>query len=540
MYKLLIVDDEPLARMGISSILSSMEQLELLPSVSNGQAALDIIQTQHPDIVISDIKMPVMDGLTLLKEVYLHVEPKPVFIMLTSYEDFEYVRTSIKYEACYYLMKMELSHDTLHEALEKAFSKLETRNKQLELDASNKTKNINMFLNRFYFNLLSYAYHSKEDICAIAQNFDLDFEAPYYRTLSARLNFENRANLEHTRRYEIYMAATTTLRENLLFSYPCHFVAWIQDTIGIIIPMQEDILDSDSFKELLLRSADLIHQYFGCQLTYGIGKKVTSMLALSDSFSASLAALEHKNQLHPEQQIFYFRGAPDTPQPDTPSCTFMTIQELNRHLILAIENYDSEIFKHTIDRLSAMTAQWSPCTSIGCISSVIHVIITCLDDGEETLTAAFEDLPLSYQSVYTYNTREEIQTYLNRLKSCMIIKMNSQKINPKYKIVLTAQNYIHEHIYDKLSLNETAANIGVSPNYLSSLFGIYSDYGFSDYVSNAKIQKAKEILSHENKKVYEVSQLLGFENPHYFSKVYKKFTGYSPSETPYAGDSIRK
>lgn len=161
-------------------------------------------------------------------------------------------------------------------------------------------------------------------------------------------------------------------------------------------------------------------------------------------------------------------------------------------------------------------------------------------DLNRHLILAFEDLPLSYQSVYTCSTHEEIQTYLNRLKNCIIIKMNSQKIDPKYKIVLTAQNYIHEHIYDKLTLNETAAHIGVSPNYLSSLFGIYSDYGFSDYVSNVKVQKAKEILSHENKKVYEVSQLLRFENSHYFSKVYKKFTGYSPSETPYTVDSSRK
>lgn len=540
MYKLLIVDDEPLARIGISSMLSSMGQLELLPSASNGQAAVEIIEKQHPDIVISDIKMPVMDGLTLLKEVYLHVEPKPIFIMLTSYEDFEYVRTSIKYEACYYLMKMELSPDTLHEALEKAFSKLETRNKQLELDASSKTKNVNMFLNRFYFNLLSYAYHSKEDICAVAQNFDLDFESPYYRTLAVRLNFENFANLEHNRCYEIYMAATTTLREKLLPHYSCHFVAWNQDTIGIIISMQEDTINSDFFKDLLLRSADLVHQYFGCRLIFGIGKTVNSMLSLSDSFSASLAALDHRDSLKSGQQIFYFRGTSEAPQSANVSDEFMTIQELNRQLILAFERCDTEIFMTTIDRLSTMTATWAPCTSIGYISSVLHVIITCLDDGEKTLTDAFEDLPLSYQSVYTCNTHKEIQTYLNRLKNCIMIKMNSQKIDPKYKLVLTAQNYIQEHIYDKLTLNETAASIGVSPNYLSSLFGLYSDLGFSDYVSNAKVQKAREILSHENKKVYEVSQLLGFENSHYFSKVYKKFTGYSPTETPYAGNSSQK
>lgn len=531
MYKVLIVDDEPLARIGITSMLSSFEELEILPSASNGQIALDIINVQHPDIVISDIKMPVMDGLHLLKEVSSCPEPKPVFIMLTSYDEFEYVRTSINYDACYYLMKMELNRDTLSCALDKAFSRLEARNRQITATADDKSNNL--FLNRFYFNLLTYTYHTEEMIRNTAQKFDLDLAATCYLTVAVHLEFENDRKQEHIQTFASYAAVIAAIRESLTSHYKCHFVAWNQDTIGIIVQLESHNIDFLTLKDLFLRSCSLTMQYFGCSLYFGIGKKVTSLLSLSDSFATSLSVLSGVNFHKLGQRFFYYKGS-DSDRPDSTENQFMSVQNLNRHLVRAFDNCDCEIFNDTINDLLPMIAQWSSNISIGYVSSIIHIIIQCLNDGENMLNEAFSEGSHSYQVLYTYRTPEEIIAYVKRLRNCTLIKMNSMKSDPKYKLVLTAQNYIRDHIYDKLTLNETAAAVGVSPNYLSTLFSTYSDLGFSDYVIHLKVKKAREILSHRTQKVYEVSQLLGFENPHYFSKVYKKFTGFSPTETPFS------
>ena len=93
-----------------------------------------------------------------------------------------------------------------------------------------------------------------------------------------------------------------------------------------------------------------------------------------------------------------------------------------------------------------------------------------------------------------------------------------------------AKAYIQEHIYNKLSLSEVASAIGISQNYLSSLFKLYNDLGFSDYGASLKIKMAQKLLATEHLKIYQVIEKLGFDNPQYFSKVYKKYTGYSPSE----------
>lgn len=92
------------------------------------------------------------------------------------------------------------------------------------------------------------------------------------------------------------------------------------------------------------------------------------------------------------------------------------------------------------------------------------------------------------------------------------------------------KKYIKSHLSDKLSLNDVAALYGISPNYLSSLFKKYNNCGFSEYITECKIAQAKKMMNEENRKIYEIADMLGFESAFYFSKVFKKLEGISPSE----------
>lgn len=126
MYKLLIIDDEPLVQAGLRSMLTWEDlDIEICGVAGNGKIGLEIIEKEHPDIVITDIKMPVMSGLELLKltrERYGNVHP--AFIILTSYEDFHMAKEAISYTIVDYLVKIELTPDTLKGAVEKALTLL--------------------------------------------------------------------------------------------------------------------------------------------------------------------------------------------------------------------------------------------------------------------------------------------------------------------------------------------------------------------------------------------------------------------------------
>ena len=126
MYKLLIVDDEPLVQIGLKSMLTKDmgAEIEVVGTASNGQEAWDIINIIMPDIVIADIRMPVMTGLELLKKSHDKYGNVPAFIMLTAYEEFEMVRQALVGEAVDYLVKIELNPESLRSAISKAIQRV--------------------------------------------------------------------------------------------------------------------------------------------------------------------------------------------------------------------------------------------------------------------------------------------------------------------------------------------------------------------------------------------------------------------------------
>ena len=95
---------------------------------------------------------------------------------------------------------------------------------------------------------------------------------------------------------------------------------------------------------------------------------------------------------------------------------------------------------------------------------------------------------------------------------------------------MNVKKYIHEHVSERLSLNEVAAVFGISPNYLSQLFSKYNDTGFSEYINICKVNASKNLLENGQYKVYEVAEMMGFESAFYFSKVFKKVEGISPTD----------
>lgn len=133
MYKLLIVDDEPLVQIGVKSMLNWGDYgIEVIGSASNGKQALDIIESNIPDIVITDIKMPIMDGLELTKNCIENLEKPPAFTILTSYEEFELAKRAIRYNVVDYLIKLELDANVLQESIEKALVKIKKNHEEKE------------------------------------------------------------------------------------------------------------------------------------------------------------------------------------------------------------------------------------------------------------------------------------------------------------------------------------------------------------------------------------------------------------------------
>ena len=142
----------------------------------------------------------------------------------------------------------------------------------------------------------------------------------------------------------------------------------------------------------------------------------------------------------------------------------------------------------------------------------------------------FTDYPDGYRSLYRLTATEQVLNWLEFFQQQLCFQLEERKKNYSNPIVLKVQRYITEHVEERLTLNDVASSFGVSPNYLSQLFKKYAEVGFSEYISQQKIARAKELMANKNLKMYEIAEQLGFESAFYFSKVFKKVTGMTPRD----------
>ena len=155
MIKLLIADDEPLVLVGLKSMINWDEfGISICGTARNGEQALEIIEKERPQLVIADIKMPLKNGFEVMEECRQKFNPGPLFIILTSFEEREFLRKAITLSAIEYLIKVELTPQSLSEAVSKALKILSKQNRD-EKKSKESSDDAKPFYDKFLIRLLN-------------------------------------------------------------------------------------------------------------------------------------------------------------------------------------------------------------------------------------------------------------------------------------------------------------------------------------------------------------------------------------------------
>lgn len=415
MYKLLIVDDEPLVRIALNSILDwSSYNIEICANAANGAQALEIIEEKHPDLIICDIKMPIMSGLELAKECSERYGRPPLFIMLTSYSEFSLAQEAIRYQVVDYLLKLELTKDTLEPTIVKALDVLEKIAPKEENDTTEKS--LMPYRDKFFLKLLHNLFENDEEMLSQADSLGLNFSSASYVACYCEISHDSSKNESPEQIITLYQSSLKMFEELISKYLNCYLVTPDMEHFCLICEFDE-IQSAEGISPLLenalTKTSTMIHNYFGSTFLFSVGTECNDPVQLSESYRQAKIAF----------------------------------------------------------------------------------------------SAASEGSPIIFADTAEITQKE----YKNRT-------------------IISVQNYIKEHITERLSLSDIASVFGLSPNYLSALFKKYTDVGFSEYVQRARIEKAKELMQDSTLKVYEISDMLNFDNAFYFSKVFKKHTGMSPKE----------
>ncbi len=525
MIKLLIVDDEPLVQIGIKSMLNWADYgIEICGTAMNGKNALDMIAEYSPEIVITDIRMPIMNGLQLAKTCRETYGKIPLFIFLTSYEEFQLIKEAMSYEAVDYLIKLELNAGSLSEAAKKALSRLETLQVSMEYKDSGRPL-LQSYYEKFFMRLLHNLFESEDQFVLQSKDLKLGFTENCYFTALCEIREDSPRNMDHTKLMNLYNSTLQMVKEIISKHIPAYVVSLDMKHFAVVfhLPDTEDYR-KEAVADAFHNAAVMVHNYFNVMIFTGVGTPVSQPLKISESYQEARQAF---GRVSAQDPVVIF------------SCNDMAsirnafnISVFKSEITKAFNEFDTDVLFRTlteiIELFESHPLRFSQAADGAC--NILYLALSLLPDGEENMAEIFSSYSDGYRSIYRFTNVEQIVEWMTTFRNGLCEVLKSKRKTYKAHVITNVQKYINNHVTEKLSLNEVAGVFGLSPNYLSILFKKNCKLGFSEYIAQAKVNKAKSLLLEQDIKIYEAADQMGFESAFYFSKVFKKVTGLSPRD----------
>jgi two-component system response regulator YesN len=535
MVKLLIADDEPLVCAGLRSMLKWEDLgIEIIGTARNGKQAAELIESQRPEIVITDIKMPIKTGLELAEECSKKYGKVPLFIILTSFEEFEFARRAISIQAVDYLIKLELSAETLSASIEKALSALELLRQaelpaKLSADAPERGAGrgtMRDLREKFFLRLYNNLFESSEQYAAQKEDLGVEFPGPFSVAAVGRITAGEGKTGEDEKLLSLYAGSIEMIREMLEKKHSCYITVLDTHFFTATFSLNDDKTLRAELEADIRKTISIVYDYFNVDVSMAFGKIVDDPLRLDESYlSARRLFREIPGTPSKGEALLFFEKAQD----EDGDFSFTRVREDIRR---AFEELDTEALREVIAginthfqnrpdlRLQAMDAA----------CNMLYMAISLLPGGEEMVTRIFAAENGGYREIYRMNSVEAICAWLSKLGDGCCEILQSRRQNYKQQMIAGVQEYIRHNLGKRLSLHDVAAVFNFSPNYLSQLFTKYGGKGFVEYITGERIDAAREMLARRDGPVYEIAEKLGFESAFYFSKVFKKVTGLSPRE----------
>lgn len=527
MINLLIADDEPLVQAGIKSMINWDELgINLVGTATNGSIAYNMIKEHAPEIVITDIKMPVMTGLELARKCFEEKMTLPVFIILTSYEDFHFAKEALTYQVLDYLIKLELTPETLTSTLQRAIERVQ------ELQQSTQTQDVSLdsvslIKEQFYTRLVMNLFESENQFLSQASNLGLSFDFDSYAACYLEIQSSQPNTLNANQQLSLYSSCLQIASEITPKYLPCHVLSL--DTRHFIILFFLDSDNTANYKKVLNNTirqvSQMLFNYYSVIIRASIGSLVHAPMQIASSFQDAKQIFA---QLTTEEPIIFAEDVTDSENLKN----VFNISLFKEDIRKAYAEYDEKALYDIFTSIIELFAD-KPTHSVQAMDAagnILYLSLSLLTSGEQIVSDIFSEKTNGYRSLYELTTVEQIMEWLTFLRDGLCASFATHNKDYKNHIVTNVKKYINEHIEEKLTLNKVAEVYNISPNYLSILFSKHNDIGFTDYINHSKIQAAIDMLQKGDLKVYEISDILGFESAFYFSRVFKKVTGMSPRD----------
>lgn len=531
MYKLLLVDDEVLVREAIAENIHWNELgYELLSVCENGKEAIEYIKKNKVDVVITDICMPFIDGIDLSKYIYENHLPINV-IIFSGYNEFEYAKKAIKYGVSEYLSKPVTAYE-LSEILGNLKKNLDKKREvEAEFDKLNKSyfKNRILIQSKIIEKLIM-GNEIEEESRKEIEEYGLQMDYLEYRVAIIKIDIYSdlyNANEDKIKKGEMKSFVIYNISDEIIKKYNAGEVCKGDNNKGLILLWTNHSREFEDKINLIFKEIqEEVFKVLKLTITISVGEIVYSLSDLHKSYKDAEQLLLYR-YLWDENQIF------DREKLKNKLNGSVNLDNVIDKVILGIKLNEKKQIEEKIIEIQELLK-----------NAYIRKNKICLYLFEIVSQAC--DLLRTYNLTddFIYRKKEEVITRITEsrsLREAMLIlkefcymscdEMYKQRDSDGNKQAMLALDYIEKHYGDfDLNLNVICSYVCVSISHFSTIFKNYTGDTFMEVLMRTRMQKAKELLENTSLKNYEISEKVGFRDPHYFSIAFKKATGKSPKE----------
>jgi two-component system response regulator YesN len=540
--RVLLIDDEKKIIDHLQSVIPWEEMgIDIAGSANNGLQALNLVHALKPDMVLCDIRMPVMDGLTFLERLReFNVDCE--VIMLTGYQDFEYARSAIKLQVRDYILK-PINYEELERAVERLTVTIRGRKQVRLLDEQKLDRAINLANEKMlYDTLMDYASVSAQYL--LDEDASLSVEQRRYIMILADMDdYSQKCRTWKEKERKLWNYATSNVLKEALLPFKLQY-AVIQMREGewcILVEQRQETVEAGTADIHFEKGAKSISAEISSDVIYLWSETLQKAVASNEKINLSLGIYLHPVTLH-ELSFIYKKlqravhliphkdssiiiyGEPEEQLENSSDSLWAWIESL----VSGLKQCDRAKTELALQGLSNHLQTLSV-RSLAQVEQISHFVILHLMREMRGMEVISKDDESKIWSLMEQSMRaKDMLSVVRHLVDVSLETALNKK--PSDVLMLTAKDYIHHHLSKDLGIEELADHLNISCSYFSLLFKQHFDVTFVEYVTSHRMELAKSLLLLTDKSVTEIGKSVGYWERRYFTKVFHKYTGDIPSE----------
>lgn len=530
MYTLLFVEDEYNVRKAIINTIDwDSLGFRIIGEAENGLEAIDIVEKYKPDVIITDIKMPFMDGIEFAKLVR-EINPVTKIVFLTGFNDFDYAISAIKLNVIEYLSK-PVSAEKMRDTLISIKRKLDEENNYLrnvEILRQNYIESLPIIRTGFLLSLIT-SYTSSAQINNNIQRLSLNLNGPWYLIFTVRIDRGSTMDIESTEGIEdidvIFPSLVNIAKRvsdkyllNETFEYGENIVTILSDT-------KENI---DNYAEILMHEIQQsIYKNYGLQVIIGVSNMFKNLEEAKKEFDNSVTALSYCSIMGTNKAIYLRDIEPAR------GINFVFDEKKEREFSSILKTGTKDIlFKFISGIFNELAAKEASLSDFQIC--IIEMITTLIKTAQSSISDFTEKMDVNMGlllDVYKSQTIDEAKYNFKKLCSKVMEYIDLERQDMTAVLVNKGYEYMKSNYSDpELSLRTVSKYLHISSNYFSIIFKRVIGEPFKNVLIRIRMEKAYELLATTNMRILEVAKEVGYNDQHYFSYSFKKYFNISPSE----------